>query len=161
MPGLGRAGGVNGTVSTAVGGEDGPAALTLEPAGTLFPGAMRFGFWGRVSTEDHQDPHASRVWQVTRAATLIEPFGGQIACEYFDQGQSRSVPPQRRPEAGRLLAALSDPGRGFDAVVIAEPQRAFYGSQFATTFPCSRTGACRCGSPRLAALSTPIMRPMT
>lgn len=29
-----------------------------------------------------------------------------------------------------MLAALRDPERGFDAVVIGEPQRAFYGNQY-------------------------------
>jgi site-specific DNA recombinase len=33
------------------------------------------------------------------------------------------------------LAALRDPNRGFDAVVIGEPHRAFYGNQFGLTFP--------------------------
>ncbi len=98
-------------------------------------GAVRFAFWGRVSTEDNQDPKSSRAWQVARATALIEPHGGQVVAEFFDQGQSRSVPPQRRPEASRLLAALADPDRGFGAVVIGEPQRAFYGSQFGNTFP--------------------------
>lgn len=35
----------------------------------------------------------------------------------------------------RLLQALPDEDRGFDAVVIGEPQRAFYGSQYGDTFP--------------------------
>jgi hypothetical protein len=38
-------------------------------------------------------------------------------------------------EASRLLAALRDPERGFDAVVIGEPTRAFYGNQYGLTFP--------------------------
>jgi site-specific DNA recombinase len=94
-----------------------------------------FAFWGRVSTEDNQDPESSRGWQVTRARALIEPQGGQITTEFFDIDKSRSIPPQRRPQASRLLATLSDPHRGFDAVVVGEPQRAFYGSQFGNTFP--------------------------
>lgn len=92
-------------------------------------------FWGRVSTEDNQDPESSRAWQLTRARTLIEPHGGQIVAEFFDIDKSRSIPPQRRPEASRLLTALADPNRGFDAVVVGEPQRAFYGNQFGNTFP--------------------------
>ncbi|HET9898936.1 MAG TPA: recombinase family protein [Streptosporangiaceae bacterium] len=55
--------------------------------------------------------------------------------EFFDIDKSRSIPPQRRPEASRLLAALADPNRGFQAVVVGEPQRAFYGNQFGNTFP--------------------------
>jgi hypothetical protein len=95
----------------------------------------RFAFCGRVSTEDQQDPEASRNWQLARARALIEPVGGVIVAEFFDIGLSRSIPWKRRPEANRLLAALRDPDRGFDAVVIGEPQRAFYGNQFGLTFP--------------------------
>ncbi|SCL27542.1 hypothetical protein GA0070624_3522 [Micromonospora rhizosphaerae] len=46
-----------------------------------------------------------------------------------------TTPEKGRPEASRLLAALRDPHRGFDAVVIGEPQRAFYGNQFGLTLP--------------------------
>jgi len=38
-------------------------------------------------------------------------------------------------EAARLLEAFKDPARGFEAVVIGEPQRAFYGNQFGLTYP--------------------------
>ena len=96
---------------------------------------MRFAFYGRVSTEDQQDPESSRNWQLARSRQLIEPAGGEIVTEFFDIGQSRSPPWSRRPEASRLLQALGDPDRGFDAVVIGEPQRAFYGNQFGLTFP--------------------------
>ncbi|GAA5079793.1 hypothetical protein GCM10023319_19720 [Nocardia iowensis] len=47
----------------------------------------------------------------------------------------RSIPWKRRPQASRLLDMLARPDRGFDAVVIGEPQRAFYGNQFGLTFP--------------------------
>ncbi len=69
------------------------------------------------------------------ARSLIEPHGGHIVEEFFDIDKSRSIPPQRRPEASRLLAALADPNRGFEGVVVGEPQRAFYGNQFGNTFP--------------------------
>jgi site-specific DNA recombinase len=97
--------------------------------------AIDLAFWGRVSTEDNQDPESSRGWQLTRAKALVEPHGGRIVAEYFDVDKSRSIPPQRRPEASALLSALADPRRGFDAVVVGEPQRAFYGNQFGNTFP--------------------------
>jgi DNA invertase Pin-like site-specific DNA recombinase len=95
----------------------------------------RFAFYGRVSTEDQQDPASSRAWQMRRAEQLIEPAGGQVVAEFFDIGLSRSLPWKRRPEATRLLAAFKDKRRQFDAVVIGEPQRAFYGNQFGLTFP--------------------------
>lgn len=92
-------------------------------------------FWGRCSTEDRQDPEASRAWQLSRARTLVEPQGGRITAEFFDVDKSRSIPPLRRPQAALLLDRLADPGRGFSAVVVGEPQRAFYGNQFGLTFP--------------------------
>lgn len=96
---------------------------------------MRLAFYGRVSTEDAQDPAASRAWQMRRATDLIAPHGGVIVEEFFDIGTSRSLPWLRRPEGNRLLEALKDKDRGFDGVVIGEPQRAFYGAQFQLTFP--------------------------
>ena len=102
---------------------------------TMASDVIRFASWGRVSTEDRQDPESSRAWQRARATTLIGPHGGQIVTEFFDIDKSRSIPPQRRPEASRLLTALADPARGFEAVVVGEPQRAFYGNQFGNTFP--------------------------
>src|SRR5215207_4410417 len=94
----------------------------------------RFAFYGRVSTEDQQDPTASRGWQLQRACQLL---GGadSITAEYFDIGQSRSLPWKRRPESAALLEALADPARGFEAVVIGEPARAFSGNEFSLVFP--------------------------
>lgn len=73
---------------------------------------LSFAFCGRVSTEDQQDPEASRLWQLNRAQALIEPAGGMIVAEYFDVGQSRALPWKRRPQAAALLAALADTRRG-------------------------------------------------
>lgn len=95
----------------------------------------RVAFYGRVSTEDQQDPDVSRGWQLSRAKQLVEPAGFGIVAEFFDVGTSRSLPWKRRPEASRLLSALANPERGFEGVVIGEPQRAFYGTQFGLTFP--------------------------
>jgi site-specific DNA recombinase len=96
---------------------------------------LRFAFSGRVSTEDHQDEHASRGWQLRRATQLIEPHGHAIVEEFFDVGQSRSIPWPRRPESMRLPVAAANPNRGWEALVIGEPHRAFYGDQFQNTFP--------------------------
>ena len=95
----------------------------------------RFAFYGRVSTEDQQDPTSSRNWQIARSRQVIEQAGGEIVDEFFDIGQSRSLPWKRRPEAAKLLDSFKDSRRGFSAVVIGEPQRAFYGNQFGLTFP--------------------------
>jgi len=43
----------------------------------------------------------------------------------------------RRPQAAALVAQLADPDRGWDAIVIGEYERAFYGSQYAAMAPLS------------------------
>ena len=74
-----------------------------------------------MSTEDQQDPESLAGLAARRAPGTDRARGGEIVAEFFDIGQSRSLPWKRRPEAQRLLAALRDPQRGFDAVVIGEP----------------------------------------
>ena len=97
-------------------------------------GQLRFAFYGRVSTEDHQDPVSSRAWQRTRAEALIAGTG-QIVVEFFDVGRSRVLPWAARPAAAALIAALADPDRGFDAIVVGEAERAFYGPQYEQMAP--------------------------
>ena len=96
---------------------------------------IKFAFYGRVSTEDQQDPESSKNWQLVRSRALIESRGGVIVSEFFDVNESRSIPWQRRPAAAALLAELGSPGRGFSAVVVGEPHRAFYGNQYGLTIP--------------------------
>ncbi|HZS22596.1 MAG TPA: recombinase family protein, partial [Pseudonocardiaceae bacterium] len=92
-------------------------------------------FYGRCSTEDNQDPETSLGWQLSNARKFVEPFGGQVVVEYFDIGQSRSVPWDRRDEGSRLLAALKDPARGWSAVVVGEGTRCWFGNQFSLIAP--------------------------
>ena len=97
-------------------------------------GPLRFAFYGRVSTEDWQDPVTSRARQLQQAV-MLTAGRGVIAAEFFDTGQSRALPWARRPEAAALVAQLADPDRGWDAIVIGEYERAFYGSQYASMAP--------------------------
>ena len=97
-------------------------------------GCLRFAFYGRVSTEDWQDPVTSRARQLQQAMMLIAGRG-VIAAEFFDAGESRVLPWARRPQAAALVAQLADPDRGWDAIVIGEYERAFYGSQYASMAP--------------------------
>lgn len=82
-------------------------------------GNLRFAFYGRVSTEDHQDPATSLARQQEQAAALVAGRG-QIVAEFFDVGQSRTLAWARRPQAAALVAGLADPDRGWDAIVIGE-----------------------------------------
>ena len=97
-------------------------------------GGLRFAFYGRVSTEDWQDPVTSRARQREQAAVLVAGHG-KIVAEFFDAGQSRTLAWARRPQAAAPIAALADPDQGWDAIVIGEYERAFYGSQYATVAP--------------------------
>jgi site-specific DNA recombinase len=91
--------------------------------------ALRFAFYGRTSTVEYQDRSTSRAWQREVAESVIDGRG-VIVAEYFDVGCSRRVPWDRRPRAEALLAAVSTAGRRFDAIVVGEYERAFFGEQF-------------------------------
>jgi len=80
-------------------------------------GYLLFAFYGRVSTEDWQDPASSLARQREQAGALVRGQGS-IAAEFLDVGQSRSVAWARRPQAAALVAQLADPGRGWEAIVI-------------------------------------------
>lgn len=76
----------------------------------------------------------SRARQREQAGALVAAHG-RVVAEYFDAGQSRTLPWARRPEAAALVAAMADPGRGFDAIVVGEYERAFYGDQYSLMAP--------------------------
>jgi len=97
-------------------------------------GGLRFAIYGRVSTEDHQDPVTSLARQRDQAAALVAGHG-QIVAEFCDVGYSRMLAWARRPQAAALVAALADPDRGWDAIVIGEYERAFYGGQYSSMAP--------------------------
>ena len=70
------------------------------PAAEPGRGGLRFVFYGRVSTEDYQDPVTPRARD--QAGVLVAGYG-RIVAEFFDIGQSRgTVPPlpARPPGAG-------------------------------------------------------------
>lgn len=98
------------------------------------PGRTRFAFYGRVSTEDYQDKISSARWQLDFANELVSDRG-EIVAKFFDVGYSRRLPWPDRPQAAALLAAIANPNRGFDAIVVGEYERAFYGDQLLQMAP--------------------------
>ena len=72
--------------------------------------------------------------QRDQAAALVAGHG-RIVAEFCDVGYSRMLAWARRPQAAALVAALADPDRGWDAIVIGEYERAFYGGQYSSMAP--------------------------
>jgi DNA invertase Pin-like site-specific DNA recombinase len=97
--------------------------------GGIAVAGARFAFYGRMSTNDFQDPVTSRAWQRAVADELIAG-SGEVVVEFFDEGWSRRWSWSDRPAAAALLAAAERRDRDFDAVVVGEYERAFYGDQF-------------------------------
>jgi DNA invertase Pin-like site-specific DNA recombinase len=95
---------------------------------------LRFAFYGRVSTEDWQDPESSLARQLAQAEALVRGHG-RIVANFSDVGESRTVAWGRRPQAAAVIALLADPDRGWDALVVGEYERAFYASQYAMVAP--------------------------
>ncbi|MEO3777472.1 recombinase family protein [Micromonospora sp. B11E3] len=81
-----------------------------------------------MSTVEHQDRVTSWHWQRDCASELVAGHG-VIVAQYFDVGCSRRRAWRQRPRAAALLAALNDPDRGFDAIVVGEYERAFSANQ--------------------------------
>jgi hypothetical protein len=82
-----------------------------------------------MSTEEYQDRVTSSSWQ-REIAEETTAGRGMIVTEFFDEGCSRRLPWSERPASAALLQAVRDPDRGFDAVIVGEYERAFYGDQF-------------------------------
>lgn len=96
---------------------------------------LLFAFVGRVSTEEMQEPEASRARQLAKARTIVPP-GAQIVADYFDIGDTRALPWPRRPETGRLLRELRSGTNAWNAIVVGEFTRAFGAPiQYSTTYP--------------------------
>ena len=96
----------------------------------------QFAFYGRVSTQDWQEPVTSQAAQRDQAAALVAGHGVIVA--EFDAGESRTLAWVRRPQAAALVAVLADPNRGWDAIVIGEYEPAFYRAQYASMAPLFR-----------------------
>jgi len=119
---------------------------------------LRFVFYGRVSTEDWQDPVMSRARQREQAGALVRGHG-VIVAEFFDAGESRTVAWGRRPEAAALVAQLADPGQGWDAIVIGSMSGPSTAVSMRRWRRCSSITGCSCGCRRRAAgsISPPSM----
>jgi site-specific DNA recombinase len=89
----------------------GAEGLASRREGMQGRGCLRFAFYGRVSTEDWQDPVTSRARQLQQA-TMLTAGRGVVVAEFFDPGQSRTLPWARRPQAAALVGQLADLSSG-------------------------------------------------
>ncbi len=122
-------------------------------AGGPVPGRLRFVFYGRVSTEDWQDPVTSRARQREQAEALVRGHG-KIVAERFDVGQSRTVAWARRPQSAALIAQLADPDRAGTRSWSGSMSVPFTAASTLRWRRYSSTTASSCGCPRPAAGST-------
>jgi site-specific DNA recombinase len=60
---------------------------------------------------------------------------GDALAAWAERTGRRTLAWARRPQAAALVAQLADPHRGWDAIVIGEYERAFYGGQYASMAP--------------------------
>jgi hypothetical protein len=60
---------------------------------------------------------------------------GVIVAELFDAGYSRLLAWADRPQAAALLAAVADPDRRFEAIVVGEYERVLHGDQLHHLLP--------------------------
>ena len=84
----------------------------------------RLILYARTSTDDNQSPEDSKCWQISLGTSLVAGRA-EITSVVHDTDVSRALPWDRRPQASRLLAEMANPDRGWDGIVIGEPQRAF------------------------------------
>lgn len=110
------------------------------PARTASPKADLMNLSGhedRRTLFDRGQPRSGDLaWLATRQRQEVRRAASwQVVAEFFDVGQSRSVPWERRAEASRLLEVLKRSDRGWDAVVVGEGTRCWYGNQFSLTAP--------------------------
>jgi len=89
-------------------------------AGALCRDVLRFAFYGRVSTEDWQDPVTSRARQLQQAVMLTAGHG-TIVAEFFDTGESRDRNLHRHRRASVACRGSFSPQRPGTGRKPAEP----------------------------------------
>jgi DNA invertase Pin-like site-specific DNA recombinase len=103
----------------------------------IAPATVKYAFYGRVSTEDQQDPSLSIPRQLAACERVVREVGGTIVAFYWDIESGRkelstrgrgadSTPfgvPVRRDGGIADLRANASKGRPFDAVIVESIDR--------------------------------------
>jgi len=122
------------------------AAAMSGPASPYAP-PLRFAWWGRVSTEDQQDPTLSLPRQLHNSRAAL-PAGSTIVAHYYDvesgrkelerrgQGsahESFAIPIPRDGGIQEILEEAERPDRSFDTVICESieriARRTYYGTK--------------------------------
>ncbi len=113
------------------------AVAARQKAPTAPRTGLQVALYARCSTEDLQSPEDSLQWQKRAATALMQRLDPDLVIVdiYFDVGESRSLPWRRRTQAQRLLRALDESDRRWDAIVVGEGKRCWFGSQFSEVAP--------------------------
>jgi site-specific DNA recombinase len=107
------------------------------PAGSQRSTTMTYAFYGRVSTDDAQDPSLSIPRQLGACEHAIRPTGGEVVAHYWDIESGRKdlarrgngadptgfgVPVPRDGGLGEMLRSAAN-GRPFEAVIVESIDR--------------------------------------
>ncbi|MEU6572591.1 hypothetical protein [Streptomyces sp. NPDC046805] len=65
---------------------------------------QRFAFYGRVSTEDHQDPNTSQAWQLLGALAFVSGHGRIVADRLLGTAAPSASKARERANYLRYLA---------------------------------------------------------
>ena len=115
-------------------------------------GCLRFAFYGRVSTEDWQDPVTSRARQLAQAVMLVAGRG-VIMAEFFDTGRVPDAAVAAASAGRRSGGGARGPGpgvgrdrdRGVRAGVLRQPVRVHGAAVRALRCPIVDAGGRRAG----------------
>jgi hypothetical protein len=91
---------------------------------------MKFAFYGQAITTDRRTARPIHTQQRADATARIALRDGQIVTDYFDVYPDGQRAWRHRRQAHRLLHAIEDPQRSFDAVVIADTASALTPAEY-------------------------------
>jgi|SRR5690242_9959787 len=91
---------------------------------------MNFAFYGQAIMTNRTAARPFRAQQLADATARVARHGGTIVAEYFDVYPDRLNAWRHRRQAWRLLSAIEDPQRIFDAIIVGDTATALTGTQY-------------------------------
>ena len=91
---------------------------------------MNFAFYGQAITIGRRAARPIHAQQLADATARVSRHDGTIIADYFDVYPDRLRAWRHRRQAARLLKAIEDPNRTFDALVIGDTGTALTAMQY-------------------------------